>query len=116
MALCGMVLTFLPQESLVYFLIQPLPLVVLALQLTGGLYLGFAMVNWMGRNSLIGGIYGRPVALGNFLHFLVAALALIKAAIAGWGGITVVAAAAVYAVFAVWFGFVVFGHPAPERT
>jgi hypothetical protein len=115
MALSGLVFTFLPQETLVYWQIEPLRLLVLMLQLAGGLYLGFAMVNWMGRDSLIGGIYGRPVAMGNFLHFLVGALALIKAAIAGWGGTPIIAGAIIYTVFAVWFGFVVFVHPAPDR-
>src|SRR5204862_7388254 len=32
------------------------------------LYLGFAVLNWMGCVVLFGGIYGRPVALGNLCH------------------------------------------------
>ncbi|HUS19077.1 MAG TPA: hypothetical protein VMZ25_05470 [Terriglobales bacterium] len=113
MGICGLVFTFMPQETLVSWQIEPLRLLVLILQLTGGLYLGFAMLNWMGKDSLIGGIYVRPVAMGNFLHFLVGALALIKAALAGWGGASIIAGAVVYTIFAVWFGFVVFVHPAP---
>ena len=56
------------------------PAAGLLVQITGALYLGFAAINWMGKNSLIGGIYGRPVAIGNLMHFLVAAVALLKAA------------------------------------
>jgi hypothetical protein len=116
LGLSGVVFTFMPQETLVYWQIEPLRLLVVILQLTGALYLGFAMLNWMGRGSLIGGIYGRPVAIGNFLHFLVGALALIKAAFAGWGGTPVAAGAVMYTLFAVWFGLVVFTHPtAPPK-
>jgi hypothetical protein len=116
LAISGLVFTFMPQETLVYWQIEPLRLLVIILQLTGALYLGFAILNWMGRSSLIGGIYGRPVAVGNFLHFVVGALALIRAAIAGWGGTTVVAGAVMYTIFAVWFGLVVFTHPsAPSK-
>jgi hypothetical protein len=115
LAVSGLVLTFMPQETLVHWQIEPLRLLVVILQLTGALYLGFAMINWMGRNSLIGGIYGRPVAIGNFFHFVVGALALIRAAIAGLGGSGVIAGAIIYTVFAVWFGLVVFTHPAAAK-
>ena len=50
----------------------------LIVQITGALYLGFAGLNWMGKANLMGGIYGRPVAIGNLLHFLVAAIAIFK--------------------------------------
>ena len=116
MGICGLVFTFLPQETLVYWQIEPLRLLVLMLQLTGGLYFGFALLNWMGRSSLIGGIYGRPVAIGNFAHFLIGALALIKAALAGWGGPSVMAGGVIYSVFAVWFGLVLFKHPSPGKS
>ena len=32
----------------------------------------------MAKESLIGGIYNRPIAIGNFMHFAVGAMALIK--------------------------------------
>ena len=35
-------------------------------------------MNWMAKTVLIGGIYARPLAIGNFTHFLVGALALLK--------------------------------------
>ncbi len=89
---------------------------VLLLQVAGALYLGFAILNWMAKDNLIGGIYSRPVALGNFLHFFMVAMALVKAFAAGTRGTAMIGAALVYAVFAVWFGLVVFGSPIRSKT
>ena len=77
-------------------------------QLLGGLYLAFALVNWTARESVIGGVYARPVSLGNFGHFLIGALVLAKPALAGGASALVVILLVVYAVFAVIFGWLVF--------
>ena len=77
MGALGLAATFLPQEIAAYLgASTTLPLLI---QILGALYLGFAMLNWMARTSLIGGIYSRPVASGNLVHFVVGALALAKA-------------------------------------
>jgi hypothetical protein len=83
----------------------------LLVQVMGALYLGFAGLNWMGRANLIGGIYGRPVAIGNLLHFLVAAIALLKYAPNATPSAPAWVVAAIYTVLAVAFGLVVFGNP-----
>jgi hypothetical protein len=80
-------------------------------QLTGSLYMGFAAVNWMSKGSLMGGIYGRPLAIGNLLHFVAGALALIKAASATDQAALAWPVAIGYASFAVGFGLVVFRNP-----
>ena len=103
MALVGLIATFLPQEVLARYGAAPDRHAALFLQVLGAAYLGFAMMNWMAREVLIGGIYSRPLAMGNMVHFMVGGLALVK------GGLVVVAL--VYAAFAVWFGFVMFRHP-----
>jgi hypothetical protein len=112
----GVLLSFLPQETAAYFHLEPLPLLVLLLQILGALYLGFAILNWVAKANLIGGIYSRPIAFGNFLHFAVAALALLK----GWRYAAlprpIVAAAVVYSVFAILFGYVLFGHPLRKQN
>jgi len=41
---------------------------------------GFAMINWTAKTSLLGWIYGRPIPIGNFAHYAIAALALLKIA------------------------------------
>ena len=110
MAAAGLAATFLPQEILSRYSAAPSADAVLLLQLLGALYLGFAMLNWMARRNLLGGIYSRPIALGNFVHFAVVAIALSKAVARGADAPRLVAAAA-YLAFAAWFGLVVFTHP-----
>ena len=48
------------------------------IQLMGALYFSFALMNWTAKDSLIGGIYARPVSLANFSHFFAGALLLLK--------------------------------------
>lgn len=113
--LAGALLTFLPQELLAALGAAPEPRLVALIQVCGAAYLGFAMLNWSARRNLIGGIYSRPVAIGNFLHFVAAALAIIKVAPATDWHWTLVAASAVYGLFAIAFGIVVFRPPAAAR-
>lgn len=112
MALVGLAATFLPQEILGHFGIHSHVAAQVAVQIMGALYLGFAMLNWMARANLIGGIYSRPVAVGNVLHFSVAALALIKAMMTTNGEPVVVTAAVIYSAFALLFARVLLVHPA----
>lgn len=111
MAGIGLVATFLPQELLAGAGVAPDPRGVLLLQASGALYCGSATANWMARGNTIGGIYSRPIALGNFLHFTVAGIALLKALAGGPLDPVLLAATAVYLAFAACFGFVVFSHP-----
>ncbi|MEP6703464.1 MAG: hypothetical protein ABJB34_01540 [Acidobacteriota bacterium] len=48
------------------------------IQITGALYLGFAVMNWMAKTVFVGGIFARPLAIGYFSHFIIGALALLK--------------------------------------
>ena len=97
----------LPDEIISSLSVTPNAISTLSLQLLGALYLGFAMLNWMAKGSLIGGIYNRPIAIGNFMHFAVGALALIKiiSKIHAHSGI-IISLTAVYSVFAILFGYV----------
>jgi hypothetical protein len=84
------------------------------ISLLAALYLGFAMANWMAKDSAIGGIYQRPLALGNFAHFFIDALSLIRLAASG---LLLASVTAVYILFAVFFGWLVFfSSPATKRT
>jgi len=114
MGLAGVAFTFAPQEILAFFEVQDSPIVVLMLQLLGALYVAFAMTNWMARVNLIGGIYNRPLAVGNVTHFMIGALALLK----GYSSATqtaVLVVALVYVLFAVLFIKVLFTHPVKEK-
>lgn len=115
MAAIGLVLSFAPEEAWAFFR-QPVSAAVpVLLQLTGALYLGFAFMNWTAKGSALGGIYGRAIVLGNFLHFTMGALALLKVAIGPGGEVSIWILSAVYVVFAVWFGRTLFSQPAETK-
>ncbi|WP_299438341.1 hypothetical protein [uncultured Aquimarina sp.] len=78
LGILGIILTFLPNEIISNMTIIPNPITTLFLQLLGALYLGFAMLNWMSKGTLIGGIYNKPLVVGNLMHFGVGAIALVK--------------------------------------
>jgi hypothetical protein len=107
----GAALLFVPHEILNYFGTASTGLSVMFVQLTGALCFGFAMMNWMAKTVLIGGIYARPLAIGNFTHFFIGALGLLKSASAAQNSSAVWALAVVYKLFAILFGIVLFTHP-----
>ena len=74
----GILLSFLPNEIAEYLSVEPTIITILFLQILGALYLGFGILNWTAKGSLIGGIYNKPIVLGNLLHFAVGAIELIK--------------------------------------
>jgi hypothetical protein len=110
MAVIGLAASFMPQEVLGLHGTVPDNATVLFVQMAGAVYLGFAMLNWTARGILIGGIYAKPVAAGNFLHFVMVAITLIKAAVA-FDALPLAISAAVFSVFAIWFGLVMFKPP-----
>src|SRR4051812_28104358 len=79
MAAAGLVLTFAPLEVLGVLPTTLLP----AAQLLGALYLGGAITNWMSKSNLVGGVFGRPLAMGNLAHFGIGAMALVRSAATG---------------------------------
>ena len=105
--IAGLAATFAPQELLALAGVPARGVLPLFVQVMGALYCAFAALNWMSRHSTIGGIYNRPLALANLLHFFVAAMALVKAALAGAPpGVTAIAVP--YAILALAFGYLVF--------
>jgi hypothetical protein len=110
-AIIGLGCSFLPKELLNYAGITELQLFPLIIQVLGSLYLGFAILNWMAKGNLIGGIYSKPVALGNFMHYFVGGMALIKYFINHQDMPMVLVPAVIYVLFALLFGKVAFGSP-----
>lgn len=78
LGIIGLSLSFIPIEITEYLNLDTNIISTLSFQLLGALYLGFSMMNWMAKGSTIGGIYNRPIAIGNFMHFGVGAFALVK--------------------------------------
>ena len=112
LAVLGLACSFAPQELLGLVGATASPALALGVQALGAAWLGFALLDWNARGAPFGGIYGRPVALGNFLHFAVIALALAKTAFA-MPTLAMLATTAIAATLAIAFGAVIFG-PAPR--
>uniref|UniRef100_UPI00404B063D hypothetical protein n=1 Tax=Fulvivirga sp. TaxID=1931237 RepID=UPI00404B063D len=104
----GILLTFLPHE--ISAAIKSANTDPIILQIVGALYFGFAMLNWTAKDNLIGGIYGRPITIGNMSHFIIGGLALIKFAFRNASPL-MWAIAIFYAVFAISFGYIFMNHP-----
>lgn len=107
----GIMLSFFPQETLNYFTQNyDSKLAPIGLQIMGALYFAFSMVNWTAKSTLIGGIYGRPIAIGNLTHYSIGAISLLK----GYSSDTntgFLILTIYYVVFAILFGFVFTKNP-----
>jgi hypothetical protein len=114
LAIAGVITSYFPDKVLETHGTVPDNATLLLIQMMGALYLGFAILNWTARGVLIGGIYARPVALGNFLHFAMVGVMLIREAI-DHGVIQLATSAAVFSAFAIGFGVVLFRPPFPGR-
>ncbi|MBC7572614.1 MAG: hypothetical protein H7319_23210 [Spirosoma sp.] len=115
MGILGIFTTFLPTEVLNYAELTPTVLPALLIQITGALYLGFSLMNWMAKTALIGGIYSKPLCIGNFLHFTVAGLALLKVSFHNFDLKYVLIVAIIYSVFAILFGLTFFTSPIKNK-
>ncbi|HEX8618771.1 MAG TPA: hypothetical protein VF911_14400, partial [Thermoanaerobaculia bacterium] len=82
MGAMGIAASFAPHEILHSFGSAATGVLPLLVQLLGASLFGLAMANWLARGSLIGGIYNRPLAVGNLAHFTIGALALLRAPMA----------------------------------
>ena len=116
MAIIGISASFIPHEILTFIGLptnQPLPLLI---QVIGAMYFAFAMLNWMSKGSIIGGIYNRPIAIANWTHFVIAGLALIKGILSNPSFSYIIwSIAIIYSIFAILFGIVAFNHPVSEN-
>jgi hypothetical protein len=105
----GILLTFMPQEIANFLHLTDST--AIQFQILGALYFGFAMLNWTAKTNLIGGIYSRPVCIGNFTHFLIGALALIKLVLHNNFKNSTLICAIIYLIFAILFGYIFFTNP-----
>ena len=111
----GLLASFAPQELLAFLGSPAAGLTPVLVQLMGALYFSFAMVNWTAKDNIIGGIYSRPVSLGNLTHFVMGALALAKSQSPGWDNRALIVLLGIYTIFAVLFGWLVFGRGAASK-
>ena len=117
LALIGISLIFLPKEILDYLELSVSETLQLLMQTIGSFYFAFAILNWMSKGSIIGGIYNRPIAMANLTHFVIAGLALIKGILANPSLSYVIwSIAIIYSIFAILYGIVAFRHPVSENN
>ncbi|MCJ0742532.1 hypothetical protein [Pedobacter montanisoli] len=118
MIMIGLVLSFMPKEILSVLDITTTDLTMpLILQLTGALYFGFGIMNWMAKTVLIGGIYAKPLCIGNFAHFMIAALALIKNLMYNSTASKYIwILTIIYALLAIAFGLILMTNPGKKTT
>ena len=111
-ALIGLGLSFFPSEILAHLTTENSQTITIILQLLGALYLGFGMMNWMVKESIIGGIYNKPIVIGNLMHFGVGALTLVKVAFGVQQNADIIITfTLLYAVFAITFGYIFMVNP-----
>jgi hypothetical protein len=111
LAAIGISLTFFPNEIADLIGINSSKTLQLILQILGALFFAFAMLNWMAKGTIIGGIYNKPVSVANLTHFVIGALALVKAVLSDHTlpyGVWILAG--IYSVFAVLFA-IIFSQP-----
>lgn len=107
----GIAGTFAPVELATALALPHAASAPLLVQLASALLFGFGMMNWMARGSLFGGIYNRPLVVGNVSHFVIGAFALAKGVAAGQLPTAGIVIAAVYALFAIAFALAMFRSP-----
>jgi hypothetical protein len=108
LGLAGIFALFAP-DVLLRMLSVPMaiPLSVL-IQLMGALYFSIALMNWTAKDSIIGGIYARPISLGNFAHFFSGTLLLANYVVSKGFNAPILWMLVVYVIFAILFYWLVF--------
>ena len=114
LAIAGLITSYFPDKVLETHGTVPDGPTILLIQMMGALYLGFAILNWTARGAIIGGIYAKPLALGNFLHFAMVTVMLAREAI-DHGVVQLATSAAVFGAFAIGFGALLFRPPIAGR-
>lgn len=108
MGIAGVTAIFAPAELLSGLGLADIAPPVLV-QLLGALYFAFAITNWTARHNPIGGIYSRPLALGNFAHFMIGTLVLARPVMV-LPRLPLIFVFVIYLVFALLFGALLFGQ------
>jgi hypothetical protein len=104
----GVFALFAPDALLAMLGVEGTKSLSVLVQLMGSLYFAFALMNWTAKDSAIGGVYARPVSLGNFAHFFAGALLLLRAQFSSDFNLPLLIALIVYAIFTGCFYWLVF--------
>lgn len=117
LAVNGFGFSFFPNEISVLLTNDDNHFFILILQILGALYLGFSYINWMSKNSLIGGIYNKPLLIGNTLHFLTASMSMLKLVFKLENNLQlIISYTIIYCLFTLSFGYVFFSNPFLKKS
>ncbi|QSE98540.1 hypothetical protein [Fulvivirga lutea] len=83
--------------------------------LIASLMFGFGLVNWHSKNLTVGGIYGRPLVIGNLAHCLIGSISFVKLAYKNPSALIVILAC-IYSVFALLFTYLMYIPPKPNNN
>jgi hypothetical protein len=108
LGVAGVFALFGPDVLLAMQGVKGTPSLSVLVQLMGTLYFAFALMNWTARDSAIGGIYARPLSLGNFGHFFAGSMLLIRFQLSSDFNLSLSIALVVYLTFAALFYWLVF--------
>lgn len=74
----GLLISFFPEETLQTLAVETNGMSLLLMKILGAMFLGFAAINYFSKDSMIGGIFNRPLLIGNLLYHGVVAGQLTK--------------------------------------
>lgn len=78
-ALLGVLFTFFPQETGRFIgTAEQTGSDIIVMQVLGAALLGIGITNYLSRGATLGGIYGKPLLLGNLVFHIASGLGLIK--------------------------------------
>ena len=110
LGLIGIFALFAPDILLATLDVPSANSLYILIQLIGALYFSIAMMNWTAKDSIIGGIYARPISLGNFAHFFSGTLLLAKYMLSNTFNLSILLMLVGYTIFAALFYWLIFRH------
>lgn len=111
LGLAGAACLFLPDEVLKLYNPSTVNTQGFLIQILGGCFLSLALLDWISKHAMLGGIYGRPVVGTNYVQFVIGSLIMAKAAISQSSSVFIWLTLAVYVLFAIAFSLIMFGKP-----
>ncbi len=109
----GAVLNFAPTEIAGMLGFTGMPVAGVALQVLAGALLALGVIHWMARGA-VGGVFGRPIGMGNMLFYGVSAFGLLRAANASVLPTVTLPLGVVTALFALGFAWLVIADKRPQ--
>lgn len=112
--LYGFLLLLFPNAIINLYLVNSTE--ILFPQLFGAALIGFAVINWIVKNSNAGGIYGRPIVAGNMTFFLVSFLLFVGLIFKQSGSTVLLVNLLLMLIFSVLFILLLFNKISNKKT